>query len=64
MKTVLGISIMFSSSLLFTSGVLAHPHHPDSVHSHIAHSHSGIDYLLIFTVISIIGLILAINKFK
>ena len=64
MKTVLGIFMMFSSSLIFTNGVLAHPHHPDSIHNHLAHSHSGIEYLLIFTVISIIGLILAINKFK
>ena len=64
MKTMLGKLLIFSSSLLFTGGALAHPHHPDSIHAHIAHSHSGIEYLVIFSILSLLGLIIAWNKFK
>jgi hypothetical protein len=64
MKKALGKLLLFSSSLLLTGGVIAHPHHPDSIHHQTAHSHSGIEYLVIFTILCLIGLIIAINRNK
>jgi hypothetical protein len=64
MKKALGILLLLSSSLILTGGAIAHPHHPDSIYHQAAHSHSGIEYLVIFTLLCLIGLIIAINKNK
>ncbi|MEM8844833.1 MAG: hypothetical protein AAGB35_07295 [Pseudomonadota bacterium] len=64
MQTLLGKSIIASISLLYSCNLLAHPNHLFEIQNEVAHSHSGIEYLLVFTAISIAGIIIVIKKRK
>ena len=64
MKKALGKLLLFSSPLLVTGEALAHPDHSLGIHQHIAHSHSGIEYLVIVTLLGLVGLLIAIDRFK
>ena len=62
MRSLLSKLTIYSIALFYSCNAFAHPNHLFEIQNEIAHSHAGIEYLIVF--ISILGLVLAYNKFK
>ena len=60
----INIFIISLATLFYSCNLIAHPGHGLDIQNQITHSHTGIEYLIVFSLISIALLALATKKSK